>query len=149
LGRRSRQRLSAEERNEQVRAELEPLAEGERPGAVTAGAIVSALLALGNLVLVVAGYELREGGGGPAGGVLFALILSAMAAGMWQAKYWAVLGFQAMLVLTALSAAIALMVASNIAAVAVSIAVLAGSGVLFYKMIRAMARIQMPERPHR
>jgi hypothetical protein len=146
LGRRSRNRLSSEERNELARAELEPLAPGERPGAVTAAAIVAATLALGNLVLVAVGYEVRDGGGGPGGGILFGVIMLAAAWGMWNAKYWAVLGFQALLVFTALYAMVALTVAGSIAAAALATAVLAGCGYLFYKLIRSMARIQMPQR---
>ena len=68
---------------------------------------------------------------------------------MWKARYWAVLGFQALLAITALVGFLSLLVASNVLAVLLSLVVLAGSGVLFYKLIRAMARIQMPERAPR
>jgi hypothetical protein len=37
--------------------------------------------------------------------------------------------------------------AENLKAVAISVAVIGLSGWLFWKLIRAMARIQMPERP--
>jgi hypothetical protein len=66
---------------------------------------------------------------------------------MWRAKYWAVLGFEVLLGITAVYGFLSLMVASNLWAAALATAVLAGSGFLFYKLIRAMARIQMPRRP--
>ncbi|HEX5896975.1 MAG TPA: hypothetical protein VFY47_11665, partial [Thermoleophilaceae bacterium] len=44
-------------KNAAARAALEPLAPGERPTAVTVGAIVAALLAVANLIAVVAGWD--------------------------------------------------------------------------------------------
>jgi hypothetical protein len=132
-------------RNEAIRAQLRPLAEGERPGAVTAGAIVAALLA----VLVVVGYAAgaRVGGEGTlAGALLLAAILLAAARGMWKVRYWAVLGFEALLAFQVIVASLSLMVASNVWAAVLCIAVIGLGGWLFWKLIRAMARIQMPER---
>jgi hypothetical protein len=138
-------RRSSEERNAEARAQLGPLAEGERPGAVTAGAIVSAVLA----VLVVVGYAsgARIGGEGSlAGALLLAAILLVTAWGMWNARYWAVLGFQALLAFQLIVAALSLLVASNVWAAVLCLAVIGFGGWLFWKLIRAMARIQMPER---
>lgn len=140
-----RRRLSSEQRNEAIRAQLEPLAEGERPGAVTAGAIVAALLAL----LVVVGYAAgaRVGGEGTlASALVLAAILLVAAWGMWSVRYWAVLGFQALLAFQVIVAALSLMVASNVWAAILCLAVIGLGGWLFWKLIRAMARIQMPER---
>jgi threonine/homoserine/homoserine lactone efflux protein len=72
-----------------------------------------------------------------------------MAYGMWKARYWAVLGFQMLLVLVLLSAALGLVGVSTIPELLASLLLLAGSGTLFYFLIRAMARIQMPEPPGR
>ena len=47
------------ERTEAVRASLEPLAPGERPRAVTVAAVVAALIAVANLALFLAGWEVR------------------------------------------------------------------------------------------
>src|SRR5688500_11654524 len=47
-------------KNEAARAALEPLAPGERPTAVTAGAIVAGILAAANLIAVVAGWDRSE-----------------------------------------------------------------------------------------
>lgn len=138
-------RRSTEERNAELRAELEPLAEGERPGAVTAGAIVSTVLG----VLVLVGYftDARFADRGSlAGALMIAAVLFVAAWGMWKARYWAVLGFEALLAFLVLVASLALLVASNVWAVVQCVAVIGLGGWLFWKLIRAMARIQMPER---
>lgn len=140
-----RPRRSSEERNAELRARLEPLAEGERPGAVTAGAIVAAALA----ALVVVGYAsgARIGDRGTlAGALVLAAILLLAAWGMWNVKYWAVLGFEALLAFQVLVAALSLLVASNVWAAFLCLAVIGLGGWLFWKLIRAMARIQMPDR---
>jgi len=139
-----------EAKNAALRESLEPLAPGERPAAVTVAAIIAALLGLSNLVLLATGYEVRgKDGGGPVGVMLFAVIMAAAAVGLWRARYWAVLGFQALLAITVLIAALSLGVASNALAVVLCLVIVLAGGTLFYKLIRAMARIQMPARPGR
>jgi hypothetical protein len=66
--------------------------------------------------------------------------------GMWRARYWAVMGFQALLAITIVIAGLSLTVASNAAAVALCAAIVGFGGWLFWKLIRAMARLQMPDR---
>ena len=84
------------------------------------------------------------------GGLLvFAVVMFVAAAGMWKAQYWAVLGFELFLGLTFVFAAVSLMFAGNLLAVVYAVVILAGAGVLFWKLVRAMARIQMPKRPGR
>jgi hypothetical protein len=144
MGRRSRRRS-----NEEVQAELEPLAPGEVPRAVQVAAVVAALIALANPVLFAIGYEIR-GEEPKLGGVVVLSVLMAIAAAfMWRAQYWAVLGFQALLALTCITAFLSLMVASNVEAGVRSTIVLLAAGTLFWFLVRAMARIQMPERPNR
>ena len=77
---------------------------------------------------------------------MLATILLLAAWGMWKAKYWAVLGFEALLAFQVLVAALSLLVASNLWAAFLCLAVIGLGGWLFWKLIRAMARIQMPER---
>jgi hypothetical protein len=67
--------------------------------------------------------------------------------GMWRTRYWAVIGFEVLLGVLIVSAALSLMLASNVSGALLSVAVIAGASPLFWFLIRAMARIQMPERP--
>jgi hypothetical protein len=74
-------------------------------------------------------------------------LLLLMAWGMWNAKYWAVLGMQALLALTVILATLALTGAGDVYAVLLIVVIVGSAGTLFYFLVRAMARIQMPERP--
>lgn len=135
-----------EQRNAEARATLQPLADGERPGAVTVGALVAA--ALGALVLIGYASGTRVSGEGSfAGALVLAAILFVAAGGMWKVQYWAVLGFEALLAFQIAVAGLSLLVASNWWAALLCVALMGLGGWLFWKLIRAMARIQMPERP--
>lgn len=140
----------AEEKNREVRESLEPLGEGERPRAVTVGAVISALIATVFWVsAAVAGFTDTEVDGSEPGVVpiaAFAALLTAMAWGMWKARYWAVLGFQVLLVLFLLAGVGGLISATTLAQALGTAVLLAGSGTLFFFMIKAMARVQMPNR---
>jgi hypothetical protein len=129
-------------RDEEARASLEPLAPGERPAAVTVAAVVAALLGLGNVVLIAVGSHEQS----VVGGLAFAAILFVAAVFMWRRAYWAVLGFQALLGLSVVTASLALLVASNLEAVLRSLVIIVAAGTLFWFLIRAMARLQMPTR---
>jgi hypothetical protein len=139
-----------EERNADARAKLEPLDAGERPRAVTVGAVVAALLGLVFTVsaaLAIAGVHAGGRDIRPAPIILFALVFWAMAIGMWRSRYWAVLGFQTVLVLMMLASAVGLVAVSSVLQAVGTTLLLLGAGLLFYFMIRAMARIQMPAPP--
>jgi hypothetical protein len=140
----------AEQRNREAREKLEPLEQGERPGAVTVGAIISAVIALifwVSTVIAAAGSTTVSGRHpNPVQLGLVAVIVSVMAVGMWRSRYWAVLGFQTLLVLLLLAAAAGLVTAITVWQVIGTVLLMAGAGALFYFMIRAMARIQMPGR---
>lgn len=137
----------AEERNQAAREALEPLGPGERPTVVTVGAVVSGLIALSILAGYLAGVTV-DGERPELPQVLApALIMGVMSWGMWNARYWAVLGFQLILVFLIFSAVFGLLVqASTVAQFAATIGLLAVTGTFFYFMVKAMARIQMPER---
>jgi hypothetical protein len=140
----------SEERNAEARARLEPLAEGERPTAVTVGAVVSTVLAVAITVqgaLSVAGVSAGGATTRPVPLLVFAAVLWMMAWGMWRARYWAVLGFQTVLLLMILASAFGLVLVSSVLQAVGTTLLLAGSGALFYFMIRALARIQMPQSP--
>ena len=138
-------------RDDAARAALKPLRPGERPTAVTVGAIAASLLAVANLVAAILGFDAGQDSASPgsklAGTLAATAILVVVAYGMWGARYWAVLGMQALLGLTVVASALALLTAVNLwAAVLVTLLLLA-SGTLFWFLVKAMARIQMPERP--
>lgn len=146
------QRMSrrSEQRNQAVREGLEPLAAGERPTAVTVGAVVSAVLAIVlivSTVLAAAGVEVDGESPRAVPIALFAIVVVAMTWGLWKARYWAVLGFQLLLALVLLASALGLVQVTTLPEAVATLGLLAGSGTLFYFMIRAMARIQMPARP--
>jgi hypothetical protein len=139
-----------EERNTEARAKLEPLEQGERPRAVTVGAVASSLLAIlftVSAVLALAGVEAGGRDIKPLPIIVFAAVLWAMAIGMWRARYWAVLGFQTVLLLVMLASAFGLVVVGSVLQAVGTTLLLLGSAALFYFMIRAMARIQMPSSP--
>jgi hypothetical protein len=140
----------SEERNVDARAKLKPLPAGERPAAVTVGAVVSGVLAViitVSAILAIAGVDAGDRDVKPFPLIVFAAVLWAMAIGMWRARYWAVLGFQTLLLLVLLASAFGLVVVSSVLQAVGTTLLLAGAAVLFYFMIRAMARIQMPKGP--
>jgi len=137
----------AEQRNQEVRESLEPLAAGERPLVVTLGAIVAGLVAASILIGYLAGAEVDGEKPRLAQVLAPALIMGVMAWGMWRARYWAVLGFQLLLVFLIFSAVFGLAVqASSVGQFAVTLGLLAVAGSFFFFMVKAMARIQMPTR---
>jgi hypothetical protein len=123
-----------------------PLREGERPGAVTAAALVTALLLVMNLGAALFGYDAPGGGSNAGPLVVYALLLGAMTWGLWKARYWAVLGMQALLALTMLVAGLQLPLAANVTSALLAGSIFVAAGALFWFLIKAMARIQMPER---
>ena len=142
-------RKSAEERNEAVRQGLKPLAPGERPGAVTISAVIAFALAITNLVMLATGFKVRGGSANPFGGILFGVLMLAAAGGMWKCKYWAVMGFQAILGLSVVICMLSLIRAATWQGFLIPTAFIVFGGWLFWKLIRAMARIQMPTRGSR
>jgi hypothetical protein len=140
----------AELRNQAAREALVPLGEGERPTVVTIGAVVSALIALSIVGGYLAGVKVDGETPKVPQVIAPALILGVMAWGMWRARYWAVLGFQLILVFLIFSAVFGLAVqASTVAQFAATLGLLAVTGTFFFFMVKAMARIQMPERTPR
>jgi cation transport ATPase len=138
-------------KDEEARAALKPLRPGERPVAVTVGAIVATLLAVANLVALAFGYNASEDTVSPGskvtGSILATLVVGLVAYGMWRAKYWGVLGMQTLLALTLVFCSLALVVAANWWATLLVVLIITAAGTLFWFLVKAMARIQMPDRP--
>ena len=141
----------AEEKNRRAREALEPLGEGERPTVITVGAVFCAVMAAiawsSTGVALLTGAEVNGVRPNIAQLVLTGLITTALAWGLWRARYWAALGFQALLLLLLLFGVAGLVLAGTLVQ-AVSTIVLVGIlGAMFWFMVKAMARIQMPEPP--
>lgn len=144
LGAAPRHPSRSEARNAAARAKLDPLPEGERPRAVTVAAIVAAVSGVANLTLWLAGAEV--GGEQPS---VFAMVFSAVllvtAWGLWRARYWAVLAFEALLGITLVTVAVPVAIGASVLQATVFVAVvLVPGGALFWFLVKAMARIQMP-----
>jgi hypothetical protein len=137
----------AEERNQAAREALQPLAPGERPTVITVGAVVAGLIAVSIIIGYVAGVKVNDETPKLPQVLAPALIMGVMSWGMWKARYWAVLGFQLILVFLIFSAVYGLALqAATVGQVAATLALLVVSGSFFFFMVKAMARIQMPER---
>ena len=65
---------------------------------------------------------------------------------MWRGRYWAVLGFQALLAIQIIICAASLIVVNQWWAALVLVALMVLGGWLFWKLVRALARLQMPAR---
>jgi hypothetical protein len=136
-----------EAKNEAIRAGLRPLHEGERPVVVTVAAVVAFLLAAGNLAAWAAGLKV-DGDRPLLATVAFqGLLMGTLAWGMWRSRYWAVVCMEGILAILIVILAVLLLKASTPATALILLAVIVPSGVLFWKLVKAMARMQIPERP--
>ena len=141
----------SEQKNAAVRATLTPLRPGERPWPITVGAGIAALNGIVQLILYAAGVKLKVGGARPQAFsvILFAVLMFVCAGGMWRMKYWAVLGFQALLAIVILTFSLVLIRASNVLGVFISLVVVGAGGFLFFRLVRVLSRLQMPKYPGR
>jgi hypothetical protein len=133
-------------RDEKARAALEPLGPGERPPALVVAVAVCGVLAVGVIVGALSVHDLSRHGGSLPGAILIALVLSGLGVGMAQRRYWAVLGFEALLAFQLIVTALALTVASTLAAAGECVLAIGLGGWLFWKLVRVMGRIQASER---
>jgi hypothetical protein len=137
-------------RDEAIRAELEPLEPGERPGVVTFAAGVAFVFAAGNVLTALTGNDLSSSTGDPVitTAVTTALLLVA-GVGMLARQYWAVLGFQTILGLQIVFLSLYLIGVQKLWQAVVVVIAIGLMGWLFWKLVRPMARLQMPARPSR
>lgn len=141
----------AEVKNQKARESLEPLEPGQRPTVVTVGAIFAGVVALifwSSTAVALTGVEVNGTRPNIAQLVLTAAVMSIMAVGMWRARYWAVLGFQMLLVLLIIAAITGLVLAGTLLQFISTVVLSVGLSVLFWFMVKAMARIQMPRGPN-
>ena len=134
----------SEARNAEIRATLAPYADGERPPVVRASAAIAAALALANLVCWLAGVKIEGRNPAATGIIVFTVVLLACAAGLWQMRAGAVLGFMCLMAILAILFTLFLIEASNVLGVVVALAIVVVSGYLFFKLVRVLSRLQMP-----
>jgi hypothetical protein len=127
-------------------ARLEPLGEDERPAALRVAMVVCTVLALAVIIGAASVHDLSRHGGSLPGAVFLAVVLALLAQGMYRRRYWAVLGFEALLAFQILVTSLALVVASTIAAAGACLVSIGLGGWLFWKLVRVMGRIQAGER---
>lgn len=132
-------RKSSEERNAEVRAQLRPLAPGERPRVLVVATVVALALATTNVVLLAAGQ-----GGRPEGLVVYCALMLAVAYGMWTKRYAAVLAFQCLLAIAVAVGFLFLLRASSAVDLVICFMLVVPTGWLFWKLIRVLARLQVP-----
>lgn len=141
----------AEQKNQAVRESLEPLAPGERPTVITVGAVFSTVVALilwgSCVVALLTDAKVNGESINLAQWVFLAAIMTLMAWGMWRVRYWAVLGFQMVLVLLILAGVLGLVIAPTLLQIVSTVILVIGLSVMFWFMVKAMARVQMPDRP--
>ena len=139
-------RVPRSERDELARAALSPLGEREWPTSLRIAIGACLVLAVGVIAGAASVHDLSKHGGSLPGAALLAVVLVLLAQGMYRRRYWAVLGFEALLAFQIIVTSLALVVASTLLAAAICLLSVLLGGWLFWKLIRAMARIQMPER---
>jgi hypothetical protein len=130
----------------EARLALSPLGPHERPLALRIATGLAVLLAAGVCVSVATVHDLAHRGGSLPGGLFLAAILLALAWGMQQRRYWAVLGFEALLAFQIIVTSLALIVAETLLAAGLCALSIGLAGWLFWKLIRVMGRIQAGER---
>ena len=122
-------------------------AEHERPTSLLVAVAVAALLAVAVAVGAATVHDLSRHGGSLPGAIFLTAVLVLLAVGMYQRRYWAVLGFEALLAFQILVTSLALVVASTI------LAALSVSGrdrarrLAVLEAVRVMGRIQAGEQP--
>lgn len=140
-------RLRGEARDAQLRAELTPLAPGERPTPLIVATAVAAVLAVAVLIGALSQHDLSSHGGSLIGGVFLAGVLAFIAGGMFNRRYWAVLSFEALLAFQILVSCLALIVVASIVVALVLVVVVGLGGWLFWKLVRVIGRIQVTGLP--
>ena len=115
---------------------------------MTVAGAVALALGTANVVAYLAGVDIRGERPELIGVLLYSGLMFAAAWGCFKVRYWGVLGMQALLGLAVVIFSLLLIRAESLLAVAIAVAVIGGAGTLFWFLVKSMARIQMPDRPH-
>jgi hypothetical protein len=124
----------------------QPLAPGERPAAVWVSILVCSALAIAVLIGALTIHDLSRHGGSLPGAIFLAGVFAVLAQAMYRMRYWALLAFEALLAFQIVVTSLALVVASTVVAAVGSAASIALAGILFWKLVSVMARVQASDR---
>ena len=143
----SRQPAAARRRSKDdiARERLVPLEQGERPLVVTIAAVITTGMAVSTLVLFALGVEVQGSESRAPGTIVYAGLMTMMAFGLWRSRYWAVLGFQTLLALLIVVWSLLLVKAETALGAALAVGIIALAGTMFWFLVKALARIQMPD----
>jgi hypothetical protein len=124
---------------------LQPLGEDERPTplliAIAVCAVVAIVVLAGGLTI----HNLARHGGSLPGAIFLAAVLAALGVGMYRRRYYAVLGFEALLTFQIIVTSLALVIATSLLTAGLCLLAVGLAGWLFWKLIRVMGRIQAGE----
>ena len=93
-----------------------------------AGALISGLIGVGQLIAYLAGLKIHGKSPAAGGTILLSVLLMVCAAGMWRLWYGAVLGFMALLAIVATLFSLLLIEACNVLGVVVAVVVVGRRG---------------------
>jgi thiamine-phosphate pyrophosphorylase len=144
------QRLSSEERNAALRADLRPFAPGERPAPAAIAAIFLAAIGLVNLILLAIGYQPRYSlrtTEAQIGQGLFGIAAVILSTQVWRLKAWALLVTQALLAISSIFAFAAMILAHTFIQAVGPLAFMLIAAPLFWTLVRVLARAQAPSTP--
>ena len=111
------------------------------------GASLFALASAAELVLTLTAEDAQPGRQILLRVIVTGLLL-AITGGLWRSRYWAVLGMQAVLAVQIISGSLFLILVGGLnLGTLYSVIVVAPSATLFWFLVKAMARLQMPDRP--
>jgi hypothetical protein len=127
-------------KTEAIQAQLQPLGPDERPLGIKLATALAVFVAVVNLVVAAFG----GGGESPATGVAFAVLMLAVAGGLWTRRYLVLLLFQALLALSIITSTLSLAFAGNLLAVLLALTVIGLCSPVFWLLVRVMARLQVP-----
>jgi hypothetical protein len=102
---------------------------------------VALLLAIAVALGTASIHELSRHGGSIPGGLFLSAVLLTLAVGMYRRRYWALVGFEALLVFQMLIATLGLVLATRLYVALACVVGLALGGLLFWRLIRVMARL--------
>jgi hypothetical protein len=133
-------------RDDEIRANLEPLAPGERPRIITIAAIVAFVFAIANVVSALTGNDVSTASGDPSvSTAVTTAVLLVAGFGMLARQYWAVLGFQTILGIQIVFFSLYLIGVQKLWHAIIPVVAIGLLGWLFWKLVRPMAQLQMPK----